>query len=273
MKTREKLLEEFWRYCVKGRVIDTDFVEHFILEYSKAEGLKDYVRKVEIDYKVDSTDLANYDEVLFAITIYYMFLKENSRDRVESLLFRSKLNFDQVVAYQNILMLMIFMHEICHGDDNKTLRNGPYGIKTYLINAGFYLNEGCSQDIKDIAYEYCPLERMANVGAVERMSSFLEPVVKELPYLAYFEDFEFLKELTKGYDENERGYTVKFFKILNKYEFWKGLDFYSPNSAELIANVKELYSLDERLRLGLPIDRKECLRMTRLLNNSKIRCF
>lgn len=272
MAARKKLLEEFWKYSENGKVIEDDFVEHFILTYSNLEGLTDYVKSVEIDYEYDCKDLAVYDEIEHFIIVYYNFLRKNSRLSVYNLSFNGKLNKQQIISYQNIIILIVLIHEICHADDNKTLRNGPYGLKTYLINAGFYLGEGCSQDIKDISYEYCPLERLANIGATEKSKSFLEPVVKELPYLKGFAEFEFLKELTKGYDESRRGNTVKFFKIINKLEFWCGLDFYSPDSNELLKNVKSMYSLDERLRFGLPIDNKEHANMTRLLNDRKRRC-
>lgn len=271
MNTIERLLEDFCRYPENNKVIDPDFIEHFILVYSKYLQLQEYVRNVNIKYGYGFEDLAIYDCDERYIEVYYDFLKSNAKQSVYCFSFYKSIGKYEKNYYQNIVMLSTLIHEICHADDNKLLLNGPYGLKTYFINAGYNLSGKCGKRTKDAAYYYCPAERFANIGAAERKKEFLEPISDELFRLGVVLNIDILENLVKGYDKDLVCPISKFFDIIHKRWFWKELDFYSDNGDELLRNVKDLYSLDERLRFGLPIAEGEYHYMNRLIKKERSR--
>lgn len=265
----EEVLDLLCRYSTRRMFIDENFIDELINNFIVEKKLGSYVL-YNAPGKPDKTELlGNYDFDQYFVEIYLKNLKEDVELAFDGILLSDRLSIFEQYFYKNVIALETVFHELGHANQNKIRYIGRHGLKTDIIKIGIDLFKTKNKKLIDSSYYVSPLERMAETYSYEQLTTFLEPILKEIKGLKNFIECKALEARLKAYDKRLVSPTEKFFEILGEYELWQGFDFYSPDRERTLKNTKKLYSLEERLIMGLPIEQKEYCRLRELRNKKQ----
>ena len=111
--------------------------------------------------------------------------------------------------------------------------------------------------------DYAPFDRVAHLNVLEDVLNSLDHFKDKLSGLYRLEKREKRQVLLNGYKkygENITSPTLPYISLVWGQYGLESLDWYHHNYVKCLNNVKRSVSFDERIKLGLPIDKSEYLR-------------
>ena len=117
-----------------------------------------------------------------------------------------------------------------------------------------------------------PDERLAEIKSHEGVASVLTEISSEVPNLIEFENACILESKLRGYTfDKERiiSPTIDYLISTDKSFALQKFEWFNKDSRACLKNVQSLFSLDERLTYGLPIDSSEFMESSKTLLSTK----
>lgn len=197
---------------------------------------------------------------------------EGLKDEVSKLSLRG----DQVYFYYNIQILVILFHELWHVRQMySSLNSGIIGtLLFYGKTLGNPSGEGDYREYVNSLYEESyrvnPCEREAYVKSSDVVRGIIGNNryvdINILDYLSYLS----LKSKIEGYSSYLCPSEI-YFDMINSSLVWEAFPFYDSNKRRMVKKCKDIFSLDDRLTYGLPIDKREYDMILNLRDNVKER--
>ncbi len=278
----KNILDVIYDYSRKRKILDEDAIEKIIKEYISEFNIS-IVNNIYIIREnkllVGRITMGHYADDY--IEIFYsriMAVLNSQKYKSDSPLEKQLILYERVWRV-NLFIAGIVCHELEHAMQEELSReNNPTTFEDklillenhYLDHLGHSALKNCvyhedtqeydmsipqyiRYSIKyfieskryDKLYDYSLLERLADVDSSEKLYDMLYEVKSEIPHLYPLLNQLNLNRKLRDYDESELSPTLDFFtKLLGEKHF----DYY---------DMPEDYTLDERLRLGLPISASE----------------
>lgn len=270
---KEEILRMLYDRSVNKKIFDSDdlmiIYQIFVNNYY---GITKYLKDIVIENNGDVD--AFYSGSRRQIVINMDMVIEGLKEEIEKL----SLKDNQIYFYYNIQLLLIMFHELQHVRQiYKAQNSGILGtLMFYGKTLGTPLSEGNETEeykrmvtnLYNRTYEYNPCEREAYIESARTVKSIIGRVafidVNILDYLNHLE----LKSLLKGYIKVCDIVSCPseiYFSIIGNELIWKNLPFYSDKSKKIVKNTKKIFTLQERLTYGLPIDYEEYVKRIKLL--------
>ena len=285
---KEELLDLLYEYSIKGKLADKDYIDKFILIVSKYKSFNDYLIGPDyIPYSTANKDtLATYSFSIKKIQIFYKKIEEVlANDKLCDVMIPEK----EKIFYKNVKISQILLHELEHVNQTKIieeknnleariLRLTGVGksseiFAVILRKMGYNTSsiESLLDNKKNIYhkyYDYAPHERLAEIKSHEQLTSITSKISDVVPTINKIEEIYSIKNMLKGYkiDNILISPTVLYLVKQGEIGALKRFEWYGKNDYETLHNSKKLYDLEDRVRLGLPIDQKEYNTINKRLN-------
>lgn len=281
----EKMLEILVDYTERVKLLDEEALEKIIDIVVESASLQDYYAGVsfpnDIRIKNGIMKVAEYNSITKNMDFYIEAADIQSENQSKyDILFEGF----ELVLFQNVMMLKYLLHELGHPFDYKRIDSKlESGTEIALLSASakmkrlaLSVKNGLFDDHEDFEkilyfvlnqdeafdknYPFDPMERVAETRAYETILKMLELIKDRLFNLQEFVKASLLQYQLKAYI-HRRGITPSpsevFLCSIDQEDVWTHLDFYDPNAIKLLEKVRKEYSLDERLKLGLPLSNGE----------------
>ena len=173
----------------------------------------------------------------------------------------------------NLLIAMVVLHELIHATQFQRFISNASDFETQIIKDNydyFYgpnkLVEHYRKHIYRKYHDIFPFERMADIDS----SLISTRIAAYLPTKMNFNNV-YYEYLTSYYFNPKTNYSpLEFYTKVVHSNLIKSQPFYSKSRNTMLCNVQDLYSLIDRLRLGLPISNDE-YKLTRNPNNFRLK--
>lgn len=283
----EQIFKLLHIYAKKNRLVDSDYVLALVEYFVTSKKISDQVKDVKIVYGKptdtlgDGYHVASYNHVSKKLEVYMSVIM----DYINSI--ESDLNLTNLEKkfYTNLQITQFILHELEHANQQK-IKNEGIGLEAAILKTSDKAStmfEDCLTalrigkkmdndklkeatkllEIEDAKYgelyDYSPKERLADIKSIEICQRLVEPFKHNLCKIDQLLKYELYKTYLRGYAIDFTGIespTVKYFNELRYYDFLKKLDLAGEDFNSDYEKVKK-YSLESRLRLGLPISQKE----------------
>ena len=117
-----------------------------------------------------------------------------------------------------------------------------------------------------------PDERLAEIKSHQEIKDTLSEISDEVPNLIEFENASILESKLRGYTFDKGRIispTIDYLISTGKSFALQKFEWFNKDSRVCLKNVQSLFSLDERLTYGLPIDSSEFINCSYTLLSSK----
>lgn len=285
---KEELLDLLYDYSSKGKLADKEYIEKFIAIVKKYKSLGNYlIGPYYLPYSTQNIDtLATYSFSIRKIQIFYKKIEETIKsDKFCDFMIPEK----EKVFYKNVKLSQILLHELEHVNqakiieendnlESRILRLTGVGKSSEIVaiilkKMGYNDNkiESVLDDKKSIYhkyYEFAPHERLAEIKSHEQLTSITSEIGDLVPNVNKLEEIYAIKSMLKGYriDNFLISPTVLYLIKQGEIGALKRFEWYGRNDYETLCKSKQLYDLEDRVRLGLPIDQKEYNAISKRLN-------
>ena len=262
---KEEILRMLYDRSVNKKIFDSkDLMIIYQIFVNNYYGITKYLKNILIENN-GNVD-AFYSGSRRQIVINMDMVIEGLEEEIEKL----SLKDNQIYFYYNIQLLLIMFHELQHVRQiYKAQNSGILGtLMFYGKTLGTPPSEGnetgeykrMETNLYNRTYEYNPCEREAYIESARTVKSIIGRVafidVNILDYLNHLELKSSLKGYIKVCDIVSCPSEIYFSMIGNEL-IWKNLPFYSDKNKKIVKNTKKIFTLQERLTYGLPIDYKE----------------
>ncbi len=287
---KEELMQlEFARllfdYSINKKRVDGKYISKLLDIIINGEHLNDYVRDFKIIDEYEGTGFESQESVAASynagkklITLSKKGIDNLVRNRMEHSYLFSGIEYD---LYMNLLATQIILHELEHANQKKIARTGSdmeskilmisdvcdmekieklvRSQKINLLDAVLYGHVKAEEYKKTYfqLYIYSPLERLAEIKSYQQIIDVLNMFNQYSKRVIEFEETCKLENMIRGYDDYSFSPTILFLTELKKQEQLKQFDWYSDNPEEALKLSKQHYSLEERLKYGLPTSNDE----------------
>lgn len=296
-----QILKLVYNYSIFKKTADNTFVEKIVEIFVSSRQLDDYVknviftnklhRNVFADARVAAYDFLN-KEILIDFEFIQIFLEDMNKYNIY-------FNELEQLIFKNLLTAQIILHTLEIAVQKRQIDNeNDNSIETKLIRESFEADKIISKKqnnptlldfyefcrLRNLIGYYCDLEpaaKLADINSFKTILKSIEPIKKRVPNLYEFIETTIEERMLCCYqdslDINKCICPTKIFLNWFNWSSWYDLDFYDSNICQLMKNVTEKYTLDERLSLGLPISHNEYENAVQRLKRKnrfikKIRC-
>lgn len=262
-----ELIELIYNYSIKGKYVDKEFIGQLINAVVKEEKLKDYVQHYTIlPYCEENKEAqAVYDSNTKTIIVYRNPLEKMLEEEEKELDLLSKI---EQIFYKNVSISQIILHELEHVIQKKieieeeTIEALLFGLDNVLtiitLNQNLNLKQ-CTEyfkQYKDRNYIYSPKERLAEINSYKKLLNALHLIEEFIPNLVRLAEAYKLCAMLLGYELDDKKNMI----IYPTVHYLQGLgidlkifDWYDENPKKLIKLSEKNYSLEDRIKYGLPI--------------------
>ena len=286
----KNILDIVFDYSFKRKLLDFDAIEKIIRLYKN-------------EYNIEIVkSLTFYDrfEILFGrysyasyleseINVYYRRLLTCIKDNEHKSELESDFTLSIFEKYfrDNLFILKIICHELEHAIQTQKSQKEPITLEDklikyecdyldhmgeYVLNPSkynketdeydaniietilYYIFESYDYKIYKSNYDISLLERLADIDSMTKIYKMCDEIKNRIPNLYQLMNKLLLERKIRNYDNSFISPTVEFFKNLNRERI-----FYFHDYIDM--------SLDERLRLGMPINPSESLEIHRILKH------
>lgn len=276
----EKICDLIYRYSVNERIIDKDGLEELINIFKAEKVLENYIKGftiIEHESLIEPGAVASYGPFSRTISVYQKSMNRG----IEKV--NKKGNFSsqfEKIFYINMLIVQIMLHELEHANQKKTIdnekslesdilkfslseKNIRLGMR--LIDMGYSVEEVAIYTVvkssnspfpRNFSYFLDPQERLAEIKSYQLLLQAIEPIKDGITDAFSKEEYKFLKRLMSGYDRKLCP-LFNYAIATDNRESLKTFPWWDRNYRLTTENVKKFYSLEDRLKYGLPIDLKE----------------
>ena len=262
----KEIIKLLYTYSLNKKIFDQNVLQIlyqiFINNYYNIEKSLHSIEVVE-DPKIDALYRTESKKIVLNINKIVAEMSTNIP--------KLKLDNQEAIYYQNIMILLCLFHELEHSrqavvsQDKKTLYQLLiyYGKSLGLSSqnqpsTSKYANQ--KKQLYEKTYQYNPCERDAYIYSAKEV---LEIIAKEETIstnIQKYIEYLFIKFSLSGYiapKEKIISPTETFLTMIGKRDIWQEMPFYSNLDLVLYSRVKARYTLEERLRYGLPISINE----------------
>ena len=206
------------------------------VEIKHKKGLSPFIKDVKIEPYKESKTSATYNLEDKIIIIYLDYLYRILNSLYKNLDYRRK----------NEMIMQILEHEIEHADQNLVANSHKEDLESCIISASVVIQSNEEYYLRNGAK--CPLERLAEIDSFLKMIQVAR-CSKSNNELEYFKKIDHIMH---------SGYPKRFNSCPTEdYIAHANRDFYFSFSKKALEEIKAMYSLEQRLRLGLRVTKNE----------------
>lgn len=233
----QKLATILDTYSSNQRLLDKNALEDIAsISIQGNKKLAPYIKDIIIIPKGKPRTLATYHYEDKIIKVYIDYIYQ----------VLSKIFGENNYYRKNEEIMQTLLHEVCHGEQNSIANSDREDLECNIIRA-------CILSLKDEAYYLknnliCPTERMAEIDSLLQMMS-IGVISHNNHELEYFRKIN--REMHLGYSKNLKSSPTE------KYIQEAFIDSYFKFSRRALEEIKKIYSLEQRLRLGLQVTKSE----------------
>lgn len=176
---------------------------------------------------------------------------------------------NSIYIFYNTQILLVILHEIAHVRQDEAANSK--GIIATLMFYGKTLGAArtSTQTLEEYkeyinklyesTYDYNPCERDAYITSFKQTSNIIKDNENTSPQIKEYLSFLMLRKQAFGYyqTKDEICPTSVYFSQINNYPIWEALPFYQSNNTKMIKKAENTFTLEERLRYGLPIRKSD----------------
>lgn len=225
------------RYSFNEHLLDKKALEEIAsINKDNQNSLSPYLKDIIVRPKEKARTLATYNFDEKVVVVYLEYIYEILKRRFTSTDYRNK----------NEFIMQSFQHEIQHAKQNLMANSLGNDLECAIVRASILIQENETYYLSHS--NLCPLERIAEIDSLIDMM-FTVRNSKANNELKYFEKI----------DEIMHRYYPKKFKSSPTERYIENafIDTYFKFSKRALEEIKELYTLEQRLRLGLRVTKSE----------------
>lgn len=277
---KNELATLVYTYSANKKIADKSFTDKVIESYRDAIKVNNYVK----DYKYVNYDIAGavavYDicnqEVLLNVEGIIDTAKERLQIDEQLGVITSEFNY---YAKINLTVVNAIIHELTHASQYKRYIEGPKDLENEILclslernvdvlkknyispQKAFYYKMLDRKFREELYHDALPSERMADIKGLEFESDISKLLdTEDKDNLILYTDLHLLHGKIRGYKGFSPTGFATFVNETLKLQF--GLNYEDPDIQQIESRYNALakennLSLEERLRLGLPIEKQE----------------
>ena len=283
---KSKLLKLLYEYSANGKLVDGKYIQKLIEIVVDSKGIVDYAGGLIITDK--DSRLRDPNSLL---AVYYPNRKLIAvyLDAIEEMLksyntYQEMFSSTEELFYKNLLVTQVVLHELEHANQRKimdkeeslegdilraSLSKQDKDITIKLMQAGLTGKQidlilETQKTMKSEGGLILPDERLAEIKSHQEIKDTLSEISDEVPNLIEFENASILESKLRGYTFDKGRIISPTIDYLISTGKW-----FNKDSRTCLKNVQSLFSLDERLTYGLPIDNSEFMESSKTLLSTK----
>lgn len=219
-------------YSKNNRLLDKYALERILEIYQReTKELISFTKDIIIKPKNKERTFATYDIIDKIIKIYLEKIYKYLKNIYKSFEYRKK----------NEFIMSIMLHEIEHAKQNLLANLLCNDLECNIVRASIVIQSNEAYYLKNSSL--CPLERLADIDSLIEMML----ITNNTP--EYFRQIN--KIMHSGYPKKFNGSPTE------KYIEQAYLESYFKFSKSELERIKEMYSFEQRLRLGLRVTKEE----------------
>lgn len=298
---KEQILKLIFDYSNKYRMIDRKYIDSVIDIVVNSMNLNNYVgkidfkngnepKKIENKKKTISIRLAN-EENLADLT--YNFLNHNITiymDKIPKIyeeLNKIEIDTNEKQYFKTFFYTQRILHELFHANQAKFIKEKDNMeskiIDKFIPKVNITKNQSIDEKTEEITrqifrmalymknYKYDAHERMAEIDSHKLLLSIISLSFIKLPNTKQFFSDNLLKGLIVAYEDTFSP-TIKFISEMDELyniNTLKEFDWYDNDEKICLEKAIELYSFNQRIRYGLPIEEEKKRKLLKRLKSSK----
>ena len=291
---KSKLLKLLYEYSANGKLVDGKYIQELIEIVVDSKDIVDYAGGLIITDK--DSRLRDPNSLL---AVYYPNRKLIAvyLDAIEEMLksynaYQEMFSSTEELFYKNLLVTQVVLHELEHANQRKIMdkeeslegdilrasileQDQDFILK--LTRAGLTRKQielilETQKTMKSEGGLTLPDERLAEIKSHEEVASFLTEISSEVPNLVDFEKTSILESKLRGYTYDKGmivSPTIDYLVSTGKSLALQKFEWFNKDSRACLKNVQSMFSLDERLTYGLPIDSSEFMESSKALLSTK----
>lgn len=273
----EELLKLYYDYSINGKIADKDYIVKFISIISNYFNFSKYLTSILFVSSEDNTDnkvLASYDLNIKKIIYYSDIVDEIVKNNYG---YERLVSKKEQIFYKNAIISTILLHELEHISQIKNMLEAS-NIESDILRLSRLVKTGDNETYNrnkmnesiqtyNMFYEFAPEERLAEINAHTDMYRIIEPIKNLVPNVVKTEEILALKNRLKGYKYESKliSPTIFYLHSLGKKKDLEKRPWYDVSLKVATKKSQELFELDKRLELGLPINHLEYFQTERQL--------
>ena len=280
----KKILRLLFDYSRNYKLVDMNYIDKLIEIVVNEKELDEYIKQSKI-VGADESDGLLDDNLRYTTAAYIPYLQgivvyENSVNEMLKKISDVSYNFSDIenLFYKNASITQVVLHEIEHAnqekikDEESSLESGILKLSSMslesrdilensnidYISYATYLVNLRNQNYKE-NYKYAPFERLAEIKSYTDIVNILSLIKEYVPNLIEYEQYNVWSSSFRGFDTYSFSPTVYYIErnakdISNNLYF----DWYNPNNEnDSMQKCKRKYSINDRLKYGLMLDKDE----------------
>ena len=277
----ERILRLLFNYARISKLADQDFYDELVDIMVDYKDISSYVNGVDLSYEVntefdDPSITAYYDIHSKRIYIYELPILKQIKAKENNNQYFS--DFEKSI-YSNIILAQNILHELEHANQRRIvisedtleahiLRLSEFSLNNYEKRVYFKMDDE-AQGLKYVRklrkikeknyadnYKYCPKERLAEIKSHQELVQVLSCMSEYTSNLLDYEKINIFRNMYYGY-ENVLSPTLFYIEQNGTPEVLEEFDWYKKKNDKTLQLCKNKYSFEDRLRYGLPLDKKE----------------
>lgn len=291
---KSKLLKLLYDYSANGKLADGKYIQELIGIVVDEKNIDDYVGGLLITGKDHSLREPNS-----LLAVYYPNKKLIAvyLEAIEEMLKGANVYHDmftdfEQLFYRNLLVTQVVLHELEHANQRRIIDNEE-SLEGDILRASILEQDqdfilkltraGLTRKQIELILETqktmkseggltLPDERLAEIKSHEEVTSVLTEISSEVPNLVDFEKTSILESKLRGYTYDKGmivSPTVDYLVSTGKSFALQKFEWFNKDSRACLKNVQSMFSLDERLTYGLPINSSEFINCSQTLLSSK----
>lgn len=284
----EEIAKLIHEYAKNYKPLDFNFYAEIFKLIVKTRKLIGYVRELHQNFDDKDTAPVSYDSQTGIVEMNYIKL-EVYNPEIE--LYFSMFDEEEAAAFYNAVIVQYLLHSLEHAEQirrRQTATDNLLETQLMRICGRQYITRSTIEgtnwdytfrspiDLRGLEtvhryYSYDPMERLAEIKSFETMVKIMNYLKSEYPNLLEFEQASFIESLLESYPESwEFGLcpTQVYLEGVGLVEDWKNFGFPDDHGAALEKAYDE-YSLEDRLRYGLPVYPNEYMTYYEMLEETK----
>lgn len=264
----DRIFEIVYNYSLNKKFIGNKAIEEicniitYNIDFSKV------LKRICIYNKIFTFDYAyyDYDEKLININIEKIITNS-----IED--FKGLLSSESLYLFINLYILKVLFHELNHALQIKYINKKNNDVETILLLYSYFtlnifltINSNFKQNtlLYKKTYNYNPAERLAEIDALSCIIKFIDKQQCVNINIKKLFQVQLINTQLLKYKSIFKNIQVPSYLFLSKIGFervWNSFDFMSDGYENQLKLAMKYYSLEDRLKLGLPISNDEYFSM------------
>ena len=264
----DRIFEIVYNYSLNKKFIDNKAIEEICNIITYNIDFSEVLKRICISNKIFTLDYAyyDYDEKLININIKKIII--NSTED-----FKGLLSSESLYLFINLYILKVLFHELNHALQIKYINKKNNDVETILLLYSYFtlnifltINSNFKQNklLYKKTYNYNPAERLAEIDALSCIIKFIDKQQCVNINIKKLFQVQLINTQLLKYKSIFKNIQVPSYLFLSKIGFehvWDSFDFMRDGYESQLKLATKYYSLEDRLKLGLPISNDEYFSM------------